>query len=522
MALDALVSGFWTGYSNAAKMRALQMDIKARERLAAYRKDMGVAMQTGNFQGARNLAMSMGDVQTAKMADGMFQRRKAQDFGRLALDNPDEARRQDPVMFEAWKSGRDTTAVKMARERAALAAQQAQTRIALETHEMQKRAGMTAAETSRLSSMAKMILSGTDSKDLRTMVPSLNRNVAANSGLIKRLYAIKGDRVPIGVEAVNGPDGPMVTFKIRNDRTQSIGPATDRQGSASDENVLAVPLRDVYARLQVLARTGTKPGKWKMETLLNPRDNRNYKVPIDEAGNPDWSRAQRAPDKPVNLQMQKIGKDEYALFNPVTGQRTPLPKARNAVATALAERIKFHTRVSDITGQMTPEDKLINMAGLLIGGDIATSTRIPQGMAVQIIDRLVAELRSKGASDAKAYFAAPTNRERQAALVSIYRRIVSIAGMGRGKGNAGQSNAGKAGTGKAVPGKKQAAAELEAIGSARAAPRPPTGKAPVLPEQDDDSFIVIPPPTGSTADPATRAQRLRQGRYGPQLQIGAY
>ncbi|MDE0718791.1 MAG: hypothetical protein OXH64_12730, partial [Rhodospirillaceae bacterium] len=210
------------------------------------------------------------------------------------------------------------------------------------------------------------------------------------------------------------------------------------------------------------------------------------------------------------------------LFNPVTGQRTPLPKARNAVATALAERIKFHTRVSDITGQMTPEDKLINMAGLLIGGDIATSTRIPQGTAVQIIDRLVAELRSKGSPDTKAYFTAPTNPERQAALVSIYRRIVSIAGMGRGKGNAGQSNAGKAGTGKAVPGKKQAAAELEAIGSARAAPRPPTGKAPVLPEQDDDSFIVIPPPTGSTADPATRGQRLRQGRYGPQPQIGVY
>ena len=28
--------------------------------------------------------------------------------------------------------------------------------------------------------------------------------------------------------------------------------------------------------------------------------------------------------------MQKVGKDEYALFNPATGQRTPLPKSRNA------------------------------------------------------------------------------------------------------------------------------------------------------------------------------------------------
>lgn len=438
MTIGDFASGFFGSYSNVQKMRGLQMQMKAQERMQKYREDVNTAMMRGDVKGALDLSMAFGDAPAAKMFKAAHDDKTARDFDRLARTDPEKARTDDPTRWAQWKAGEQarTTQLKqgqatLAHTRALASASEASRKIALETHKARMDANLTAREDKKLSQISGLARAGwignpNNPADIEKNLPALNRQVKQNPELFRKLHATGKDRVPQRYMMVNTPNGPRLTLEVFNKRTNSKGPATDRQGKAKDENVITVDARTLYQRLGYFASGGkTTKGDWTTIDVQGP-DGKTYRMPFNKhSGQADKSRAALAPKTLPSLKVVDVGGGEKAIMDPSRPNKpmTRIELSRKQVADGLSKYIKDSFKISDFQSDFSPKDKKTNMVALRFATDLSVRTNYGLGKSKQLVGRLIQELQSDS-PEATAFHTAKSVQDQNAALTAIYRRIM--------------------------------------------------------------------------------------------------
>ncbi|WP_419917441.1 hypothetical protein [Candidatus Poriferisocius sp.] len=290
MAADwgAFTEGLMGGMSNTLTMWRLKQQIDAQKKMEQYKEGLKQAVDAGDLAAAQELAMGFGDMQTANALQQENERRTAQSFDRMARENPMLAEEADPGRFVTWKRHEEAAnltleqaqaqlartqqataheaerhPLAMAQGQAGLAATQMNTRIAGEQHAMNVEDRLTGKEQAALSRSAREVIAATggDMANLGQAIPAMNRSIEENRPLYQKLYGLEKHRIPVGVELVDGPNGPELAVKIYNKKTDSVGPMTAKGTPDGDDEVVSDNAEVVFRMLEHYAGMGGGPEK---------------------------------------------------------------------------------------------------------------------------------------------------------------------------------------------------------------------------------------------------------------------
>ena len=464
MAFDDLASGFLQSFSTVTRIRAMQHELKAQERMRQYRDGLRSAAQTGDLKGGMELAMGAGDASSAKMFKDAHETKTARDFDRLARENPTEAQRADPSRWAQWKAGEDTRRLtvegmeaRLTRLRQAIGSQNLQNRIAQDRHAWQRgqvKSRQEQATLQRGASQALAMLEGSGG-DVQRIVPGLSRFIASNPEMFRKQWSLPKHRTPTGLVAGRDKDGkPVLSVTIRNDKTGTTGPMTVEGGAGKGEDAIAFTPGELTSILRNYA--GVKPTK--------PRVGRFKTTEMDDG--------------------------RIVTTDTATGKSQIVGNARQG---ATADQIKalgqhLNTLYKD-PPMMAAFDKNreARRRGVQQAGELALNLGYNTAAAQNIMTRVTRALAAESSPFAKAFDAAKSVKEQNKILFRVMDRWGITVRAARARGGRGQAPGGGTGSPKAAA--QGVVKELEKI-----ARTPSRGgqRATPAPQEENDDFIYSP------------------------------
>ena len=242
MALDSFMQGAQSGLSNTLRMFGLVGQMRNQKRVEEYREGLQEAVNAGDLQAGRDLAMGMGDAQTAQLFDDAYEEGAARDFDRLARMNPDAAKEADPSRWAMWHQAEETRRLGMEQAEATLAGTKQGTDFAAEDQGWRREDRLSAKETQQLTEASRGFLARIDNnaENVGGALPYISRLAKQNPKLFQKAFALGDHRIPQSFEMVDTPDGPRITMRVFNEQTGTVGPVTEGQSAGPGDNVISL------------------------------------------------------------------------------------------------------------------------------------------------------------------------------------------------------------------------------------------------------------------------------------------